>query len=115
MGGVFFALTGQVKPQKSTTEEDMERGDIEIGHKIDGYLERNIFFDLTFPSRWTKAQLKCAVEELGADHILFGGSYPVRREWLLKGVQHIESLDISDREKQLILGENAMKLFKIKA
>jgi hypothetical protein len=114
MGGAFFAFANFVKVPKSTTKEDMERFD-NIGERVDRYLANNIFFDITFPTQWSKMGLEFAVKEVGADHILFGGSYPVRREWLLKGVQHIQGLDISDREKKLILGENARKLFKIKA
>lgn len=114
MGGGLFAFTNQMKGQRSTVKEDVQRFDM-VGDKIERYLNRNIFYDITFPTLWSKAQLECAVKELRADHMLFGGSYPVMREWLLKGVQAINNLEISDREKKLILGGNAMRLFKIKA
>jgi hypothetical protein len=42
------------------------------------------------------------------------GGYPVRREWLLTGVDFVRSLNISDNEKSLILGENAVRMFNIK-
>jgi predicted TIM-barrel fold metal-dependent hydrolase len=53
------------------------------------------------------------VKVVGADHLLFGCSYPVRKEWLTGGVDFINALDVSQEEKDLILGRNAQNLFKI--
>ena len=53
-------------------------------------------------------------QSIRADHVLFGGSYPVRREWLIKGVEDIRALDISEKDKELILGENAQRIFNLK-
>lgn len=83
--------------------------------KIDRYLSRNFFFDITTPTQWTKTQLEFVVKEVGADRMLLGGSHPARPDWLFSGIQDIKSLDISEREKKHILDENAIKLFKIKA
>ncbi|OGO22994.1 MAG: hypothetical protein A2144_12395 [Chloroflexi bacterium RBG_16_50_9] len=113
LGGGFFAYTSNLVPRKSEVKEEVDRFDM-VADKIKGYLDRNIYFDMS-PTSWTAAQIKCAIEELGADHILFGGHYPVRREWLLKGPEYLRSLDIGEKAKRLILGENAMRLFKIKA
>ncbi len=44
--------------------------------KFRRYLKNNIFFDLSGAPQWGKAQLECAVKVVGADHILYGGSYP---------------------------------------
>ena len=63
--------------------------------------------------QWGKAQLECAVEVFGADHILYGSSYPVRREWFVKGIEFVRGLDISEDSKTQILGGNAARLFKI--
>ena len=62
-----------------------------------------------------KAHLEFAVKVLGADHVLYGSSYPVRVEWCTKGVEFVKNLDIDEKDKALILGGNAMKLFNIKA
>ena len=94
---------------------DMERFDPAASDKMRGYLDNNIYSDLTHAPTWSKAQIECAVKELGADHILFGTAYPLRKEWLLYGVDHIQSLDISEKDKALILGENAVRLFNIKS
>jgi predicted TIM-barrel fold metal-dependent hydrolase len=83
--------------------------------KVRGYLERNIYFDISHAPPWGKPQLECAVKVLGADHILYGGSYPLRREWFLKGIDFIRNLEISEEEKSLILGENAARLFNIRS
>ena len=115
MAGGLFAYTALITPKKSKVTGDMERFDPVASDKVSGYLERNIFSDITLVPAWSKVQLECAVKELGADHILFGTSYPLRREWFLEGVDYIQSLDIGSKEKSLILGENAMRLFNIKA
>lgn len=49
------------------------------------------------------------VRTIGADRILFGSDYP----WIdpEKDIRRIRSLEITDREKKLILGKNAFKLF----
>ncbi len=114
LAGGFFTYVNLIAPQKSRMREDMERFDLGASEKIRGYLERNIYFDMTHASPWGKAQLECAVKVLGADHILFGGGYPVRREWLLTGVDFVRSLDITEEEKSLILGGNAVRLFNLK-
>jgi hypothetical protein len=113
MGGGFHAYLNQIAPKKSEEKEDMERFDI-MTEKIRGLLNRNIYFDITTPQQWSKTQLEDAIRELGADHIIFGSSYPVRREWLVKGADYVRSLNISEKDKDLIMGGNAQRLFKIK-
>jgi predicted TIM-barrel fold metal-dependent hydrolase len=114
LGGGYFAFTNMIAPERSELDEEMERFDTETKH-IRNYLDRNIYFDMSHAQVWGKKQLESAVKILGAEHILFGSSFPLRREWLVKGVDYIKSLDIGEQEKTLILGENAVKLFNIKA
>ena len=57
--------------------------------------------------------LECAVKILGADHVIFGTSYPVRAEWLTKGPEFVQNLDLTEEEKNLILGKNAEKIYKL--
>ena len=113
MAGAFFAYTTMVAPVDTGAKEDVKRFD-DVTEKLRGRLKKNIYFNISTPTGWSKAHLECAVKELGADHILFGSSFPVMREWLTKGVDHINSLNVSDKDKALILGENAMRLFNIK-
>ena len=49
---------------------------------------------------------------VGADHVIFGSSYPVRREWLTEGAAFIQDLEINETEKSLILGGNAERLYQ---
>jgi len=114
LGGGFFAFVNLLVPMKSDVKEEIERFDI-TANKVRGYLERNIYFGITHAPPWGKPQLECAVKVLGAEHILYGGSYPLRREWFLKGVEYVRSLQISEKEKSMILGENAIRLFKIRS
>jgi hypothetical protein len=73
----------------------------------------HIYFELSHAQPWGKDQLECAVKVLGADHIIFGTSYPVRKEWLTGGPDFVKQLDISDEEKELILQKNAEDIYKI--
>jgi len=113
LGGGLHALLSQIAQKKSGEQEDVERVDL-VADKIRNHLDKNIFVDISTPPEFSKAQLEDAIRVLGADHVLFGCSYPVKREWLLKGVDHIKSLNIGEKEKELVLGGNAQRLFNIK-
>ena len=110
-GGGFFAFADLLAPKSSGVKEEMERFDMSASEKAREYLNRNVYFGISHAPVWGKAQIECAVKVLGADHVLFGGSYPVRREWLLKGVDFVQSLDVGEEEKAMVLGENAIKIF----
>ncbi len=112
LGGAFYAFQNILMPKPSGIDETMERFQTE-DDKLSKYLKNNLFFDMSHALPWGKEQLKCAIKVCGADHILFGSSYPVRREWLIKGVDFINDLDIENYEKELVLGKNAEKLFNI--
>ena len=105
-----------VVPPWGTKEclKEVERFDL-IADRVRRYLERNIYFDISHAPPWGKPQLECAVKVLGAGHILYGGSYPLRRAWFLKGIEFVKDLEISEEEKSLILSENAAKLFNIRS
>jgi predicted TIM-barrel fold metal-dependent hydrolase len=113
LGGGFFAYANMLVPEKLPAfRDEVDRFDAQT-EKIRGYLQRNLFFDLSGAPQWGRAQLECAVKVLGADHILYGGSYPIRRDWFLQGVDYVRSLTIEEREKSLILGGNAARLFHL--
>ena len=52
------------------------------------------------------------IRTIGSERIMFGSDYP----WInpLKDIERIKSLDLSEMDKKLILGENASKLFNLK-
>ena len=113
LGGGFFAIADFIAPKRSKVKEEIERLDLSAAEKARKHLQENIYFDISHAPPWGKAQLECAVKVLGADHLLFGCSYPVRKQWLIDGVDFINALDVSQEEKDLILGKNARNLFNI--
>jgi hypothetical protein len=111
LGGGLFAFADMLAPP-ATGKDAVDRFEDQSA-KIRRYLKNNIYFDLSGAPQWGKAQLECAVKVLGADHVLYGGSYPIRRDWFQDGVAYVRSLAISETDKALILGGNAKRLFKL--
>lgn len=112
LGGGFFAFAEMLVPQRNKLSDAVDRFQDET-ERIRGYLRDNLYFDLSGAPQWGKAQLECAVKVLGAEHVLYGGSYPIRRDWFLNGPDFVRSLDISRSDKAKILSGNAINLFKL--
>jgi predicted TIM-barrel fold metal-dependent hydrolase len=114
MGGNWFANTALLTPHKTNKAEAMQRLDPTGGEKIKQYLDENIFFDMTHPHSWGKTQVEAALEINGADHYLFGSSFPVFYSWMGQGVDFVKNeLDISDADRELVLSGNAKRLFNL--
>jgi predicted TIM-barrel fold metal-dependent hydrolase len=111
LGGAFFAYMDLLFPQEAAKKEE-PRFKTEM-QRTKEYLKHNIYFEMSHAAPWGKSQLECAVKTMGADHILFGTSYPVRPEWLTGGPDFVKDLDIGDDEKDLILGLNALRIYNI--
>lgn len=109
LGGGFFAISNMMFPTKAKNET-VSRFQSDNG-KIAAQFKKHIYFEMSHAQPWGSVQLKSAIEILGADHVLFGTSYPVRREWLLDGVGFVRSLEITEEEKCMVLGENARRLY----
>ncbi len=112
LGGGYFAISAMMFPQQAKKTEAVSRFKSDSGEMAQRFSE-HIYFEMSHAQPWGKAQLECAVKVLGADHIIFGTSYPVRKEWLTGGPSFVRELDISEEEKELILSENAQKLYSI--
>ena len=112
-GGGFFAFAELLAPRPSKAKEELERFDVTGSAKARKHLYTNIYFDITVSSAWGAPAVECAVKVFGADRILFACSYPIRREWVTHGVDFINSLNLTEEEKKLILGLNAQNLFGI--
>lgn len=112
LGGGFFTYVDMLLPQASKTDEAMERFETETD-RYRKYLKNNLYFDMSFANLWGKKQLECAIDVFGAENVLYSSSYPVRREWMLKGVEFMKTLDISEHDRELIFSGNAKRLFKI--
>ncbi|MFG1926941.1 amidohydrolase family protein [Cryptosporangium sp. NPDC048952] len=114
LGGNWFANTALLTPHASNKKEAITRLDPTGGEKIKSYLENNIFFDLTHPHSWGKAQVECAIEVNGADHYMFGSSFPVFYGWMSQGVEFLKNtVEISDAEREMVLAGNAKRLFNL--
>ncbi len=112
LGGGFFAIANMLFPQQSKAKDQVQR--FEVGQtNLKELFRRHIYFEMSHAQPWGKDALECAVKVLGADHIIFGTSYPVRREWLLDGPAFVQALDITDEEKDQILAKNAIDLYGI--
>ena len=112
LGGGFFAFKNLILPKKATKAEGVQRFQTD-NNNVAKHLEENLFFEMSHAQPWGKEQLECAVKVLGADHIIYGSSYPVRNEWLIDGPAFVRNLDISDEEKDLILEGNAKRLYHV--
>lgn len=114
LGGNWFANTALLTPHASNKKEAMTRLDPTGGEKIQSYLENNIFFDLTHPHSWGKHQVEAALRINGADHYMFGSSFPVFYGWMSQGVEFIENeLEISDADREAVFYGNAKRLFNL--
>lgn len=112
-GGNWFANYHLLMPHKSHKKEAMSRLDTADAEKIQGYLQRNIYFEMTHPASWGKAEVECAIKVCGADHVLFSSSFPVVYGWMSQGVEFVKALDITDEERDLITSGNAIRLFNL--
>jgi predicted TIM-barrel fold metal-dependent hydrolase len=112
LGGGFFAISNMIFPNKVRTTEAVSRFETSNDESRNSF-ENNVFFEMSHAQPWGKKQLECAIEVLGADHIIFGTSYPVKLEWLTEGPEFIANLDITQEEKDMILCENAKRLYLI--
>ncbi|MBZ5513270.1 MAG: amidohydrolase family protein [Acidobacteriia bacterium] len=112
LGGGFFAFANMLVPERANFSDAVDRFQDQT-ERIRGYLRNNLYFDLSGAPQWGKAQLECAVKVLGADHILYGGSYPIRRDWFMNGPDYVRSLEIPESDKLKILGANAVGLFRL--
>jgi predicted TIM-barrel fold metal-dependent hydrolase len=74
-------------------------------------LERRLtrfWFD-TAPPRWSRAEYRCALEQLGAERIVFGSDHPIAEDYLDQAVALLEGF--LPEERQRIGRANAEELF----
>lgn len=113
-GGNWFANTALLTPHKTTKAEAMQRLDPTGGEKIKQYLDENIFFDMTHPHSWGKEQVEAAIKINGADHYMFGSSFPVFYSWMSQGVEFLQhEIELSDADREAVLSGNAKRLFNL--
>ena len=115
LGGNWFAAQDLLIPKKPKKKEAMLRLNVSENEsdRIKSHLKNNIFFDMTHPASWGKDQIECAIKVCGADHFMFGSSFPVFYNWMSAGVDFVKTLDITDEERDLITYKNAVNMFKL--
>ncbi|MCD8369802.1 MAG: amidohydrolase, partial [Clostridiales bacterium] len=85
LGGGFFAVSEMMMPHGPAAKDSVARFQGAEAGDIRSQFKKHIYFEMSHAQPWGKAQLEAAVKILGADHIVFGSSYPVRREWMIGG------------------------------
>lgn len=114
LGGNWFANQSLLMPKPSPKNEAIQRLDATGADEIRRYLKDNISYDLTHPHSWGKDQVEAAIKIGGADHYLFGSSFPVFYGWMNQGVDFVKNdLEISDEDRELILSGNAKRMFNL--
>ena len=112
MGGAFYAIQDMMLPHGPKNKEDVSRFQYDNGD-IAGQLKENITFETSHAQPWGKSGLEYAISVVGADHIIYGSSYPVKMDWMTGGPEFVRKLDISEQEKEQILCANAVKFYQL--
>ena len=112
LGGAFFAFQEMLMPH-GPAQADAAGRFTATPESMRRHLRENIFFEMSHAQPWGKVLLETAVKILGADHIVYGSSYPVRPEWTREGAAYVKALDISQEKREAMLCENAKKLYHI--
>ncbi len=71
---------------------------------------KNIYVDTSGDTK--KTNFQAALELLGAKHILWGSDWPAKKD-IAAGIKAVNDLDISQEDKQNILGGNLEKMFAL--
>ncbi len=112
-GGNWFAAQNLLMPHKPKKKEAMLRLNVNDAERIQKHVTDNVYFDMTHPASWGKDQVECAVKVCGADHLLFGSSFPVFYNWMADGVEFVKNLDITEEQRTLMTSGNAIRLFNL--
>lgn len=113
LGGAFFAyLNSMFRKNPMGQKDSVSRFDTDTDRFCD-QIHNNIYYEMSHAQPWGKELLECAVKILGAEHIIFGTSYPVRAEWLTEGADFVRGLDLTSDEIRMMLGGNAGEIYGI--
>ncbi len=110
LGGGFFAYKNLLLPKRPPSKDAAARFVVD-NDAVLKYLENNLYFEMSHAAPWGQAQMECAVKVLGADHIIFGSSYPVVKGWQSAGPDFVRNLAITEEEKELLLWQTAEKVY----
>ncbi len=80
----------------------------------DNFKDDNLFFDTSTIQLISNFRFKKAIDCVGTDKILFGTDSPYgAKDNIRKNIDRISNLDISSKDKDLILGLNMKRLLKL--
>lgn len=111
MGGAFYAIQEMLLPHGPERKDAISR--FESGREnLKEQLKSQVLFETSHAQPWGRQGLEYAVSVVGADHIIYGSSYPVKMDWMMGGPGFVQSLNLSDEEKELILYKNARRFYQ---
>lgn len=112
LGGGFFAFSEMLMPHGPQTPDPSGRFTA-TPESMRRHLQNNIFFEMSHAQPWGRTLLETAVKILGADHIVYGSSSPVKAQWQQEGPAFVRALDLTGEEKELLLCGNAKRLYQM--
>ena len=105
-GGVFPYLRGRIEIGYNAYQECR----VNISSPPSFFFKRNVWVDTVC---YDRDLLKSTYSFLGPDKILLGTDFPHQISDMANAVERVKGLDIGDREKGMILGENSSRLLKL--
>jgi predicted TIM-barrel fold metal-dependent hydrolase len=75
-----------------------------------GLTFQNVYFEISSPSIISLVRLEQAIACFGAQRIVMGSDIPYGKDNLRRNIQRVQALGISTEEKELILGQNILKI-----
>jgi uncharacterized protein len=86
---------------------------LEILLKLKNKLGNNVFFDISCPPLVSKDRVKLAIKEFGSERIIMGSDIPYGENNIMRVIEEIRSLNLGERETELILGNNLKNILFI--
>lgn len=112
MGGAFYAIQEMLLPHGPMDGGAVRRFQGDTGNLAE-QLNAQVVYEMSHAQPWGKQGLEYAVSVVGADHVIYGSSYPVKMDWMKGGPEFIRNLDITGEEKEQILHKNAERFYQL--
>jgi len=74
----------------------------------------NTYFEISSPSLISSYRLHSAIQHVGARRLLMGTDIPYGKNNLIRTIERVKLLPLSNEEKELILGKNIEQLLALK-
>lgn len=106
LGGGYFTYKDMFMPHDSGNG----RFDTASSDQIATRLAHNIYYEVSHAQPWGLDNLNIAVKQLGADHVIYGSSYPVKQVWMTKGPSFMAKA-LNPGDLQQVMSRNAERLY----